>query len=77
MKQFLKDFHRAMLGAALAAALASPALAQNYSGTGPQPIGRGGTGKATLAQNSLLFGNGTSPIGFLSPAGMATFMDIE
>jgi hypothetical protein len=62
--------HRAVLGAALAAALAMPASAA-YDGSGAQPVSRGATGRAALTQNNLIFGNGANPVGFLSPTGLS------
>jgi hypothetical protein len=61
---------RALIGAALSAVLASAALAQSFPGSGAQPVSRGATGRAALTQNNLLFGNGTAPVGFLSPASL-------
>lgn len=64
----MKLLSRALIGAALAAMLASPALAQgNFAGSGAQPVSRGATGRTTLPQNSLIFGNGTDPVGFIAP----------
>lgn len=71
MKKTLFEMKRGALGVLLAAGFAFPAIAGNFSGTGAQPVARGGTGRATVPQNNLIFGNGTSPIGFLSPAGFA------
>jgi hypothetical protein len=61
--------NRTLLGAALAAVIATAAPAQSFSGSGAQPVTRGGSGRAALTQNALIFGNGTAPVGFISPAG--------
>jgi hypothetical protein len=63
-----KYLSRALLGAALSAGLAIPALAQGgFAGSGAQPVSRGATGRTTLPQNNLIFGNGTDPVGFIAP----------
>jgi hypothetical protein len=42
-------------------------LATGASGNLPFPVSIGGTGNSTLTQYGLLYGNGTSPIGAISP----------
>jgi hypothetical protein len=59
---------RAALAAALALASIESSFAQGaYPGSGAQPVTRGGTGRAALTANALVFGNGTGPVGFLIP----------
>jgi len=51
-----------LLAAALSLCLVVPALAQVQPGQSPLSISKGGTGRASLTPNALLFGNGTSPV---------------
>jgi hypothetical protein len=42
--------------------------------TGTLPVGNGGTGRATLTTNGLLYGNGTSAIGMVNPPGVESIL---
>lgn len=50
------------------ALICAPALAQVTPGTSPLSVPKGGTGQSTLTANALIFGNGTGPVQFISPA---------
>lgn len=57
-----KNWIRFLLGAALAAALVAPALAQVTPGVSPESVARGGTGRTTFATNCILYGAAATPI---------------
>lgn len=55
--------HQVLRRSGTALAFGAVNLAQSAAVTGTLPVGNGGTGATTFAQDTLLFGNGTSAIG--------------
>lgn len=65
--KFSTSIRAITLGAALISASIDAIAQGSFPGSGPQPVSRGATGRASLTSNALLFGNGTAPVGFIAP----------